>query len=164
MHSINNCMRGWECEKDVGMGLCQYIDLCFHASSLPCLHVFWHAIPTSFYIFNVFYFLVCNGLTTIGWKWNCFVNTAHTYCCLLIALHTIYEQIDIFYTRLPQYLSSSATPSTDSSGRNDMLNGDCVCCVSKLQNLFFILHIHRIKVMNVSKRHCLWAINAKVCT
>ena len=30
------------------MGLCQYIDLCFHASSLPCLHTFWHAIPTSF--------------------------------------------------------------------------------------------------------------------
>ena len=29
-----------------------------HASSLPCLHTFWHAIPTSFYIFNVFYFLV----------------------------------------------------------------------------------------------------------
>ena len=22
-------------------------------SSLPCLHIFWHAIPTSFYIFNV---------------------------------------------------------------------------------------------------------------
>ena len=35
------------------MGLCQYVDLCFHASSLPCLHTFWHAIPTSFYIFNV---------------------------------------------------------------------------------------------------------------
>ena len=34
-----------------------YVDLCFHASSLPCLHTFWHAIPTSFYIFNVFIFL-----------------------------------------------------------------------------------------------------------
>ena len=33
-------------------------DLCFHASSLPCLHTFWHAIPTSSYICNVFYFLV----------------------------------------------------------------------------------------------------------
>ena len=39
-------------EKDVGMGLCQYVDLCFHALSLPCLHTFWHAIPTSFYILN----------------------------------------------------------------------------------------------------------------
>ena len=39
------------------MGLCQYVDLCFHASSLPCLHTFWHAIPTSFYIFNVFYYV-----------------------------------------------------------------------------------------------------------
>ena len=39
------------------MGLCQYVDLCFHASSLPCLHTCWHAIPTSFYIFNVFYLL-----------------------------------------------------------------------------------------------------------
>ena len=36
------------------MQLCLYVDLCFHASSLPCLHTFWHAIPTSFYIFNVF--------------------------------------------------------------------------------------------------------------
>ena len=35
------------------MGLCQYVDLCFHALSLPCLPTFWHAIPTSFYIFNV---------------------------------------------------------------------------------------------------------------
>ena len=26
------------------------------APSLPCLHTFWHAIPTSFYIFNVFLF------------------------------------------------------------------------------------------------------------
>ena len=47
------------------MGLCLYVDLCFHASSLPCLHTFWHAIPTSFYIFNVFYFLVTNGLGLI---------------------------------------------------------------------------------------------------
>ena len=39
------------------MQLCLYVDLCFHASSLPCLHTFWHAIPTSFYIFNVFIFL-----------------------------------------------------------------------------------------------------------
>ena len=36
------------------MGVYQYVDLCFHASSLPCLHTFWHAIPTSFYVFNVF--------------------------------------------------------------------------------------------------------------
>ena len=36
------------------MGLCQYVYLCFHAISLPCSHTFWHAIPTSFYIFNVF--------------------------------------------------------------------------------------------------------------
>ena len=26
----------------------------FMLSSLPCLYTFWHAIPTSFYIFNVF--------------------------------------------------------------------------------------------------------------
>ena len=67
----NNCMDGsrfssssQECcptvvrKRCIGMELCQYIDLCFHASSLPCLHTFWHAIPTSFYVFNVFYFLV----------------------------------------------------------------------------------------------------------
>ena len=36
------------------MELCQYVDLCFHTSSLPCSHTFWHAIPTSFYIVNVF--------------------------------------------------------------------------------------------------------------
>ena len=40
---------------DVGMGLCQCVYLCFHALSLPCSHTFWHAIPTSFYIFNVFF-------------------------------------------------------------------------------------------------------------
>ena len=40
-----------QCDKDVGMGLCQYIDLCFYASSLPCLHTYWHTIPIAFYIF-----------------------------------------------------------------------------------------------------------------
>ena len=29
-----------------------------HRIILPCLHTFWHAIPTSFYIFNVFIFLL----------------------------------------------------------------------------------------------------------
>ena len=29
----------------------------FMLSSLPCLYTFWHAIPTSFYTFNVLYFL-----------------------------------------------------------------------------------------------------------
>ena len=39
-------------KKDVGMGLCLHVDLCFHASSLPCLHTFWHAIPTFFFLHN----------------------------------------------------------------------------------------------------------------
>ena len=34
------------------MGLYQYVYLCFDASSLPCLHTFWHAISTSCYIFS----------------------------------------------------------------------------------------------------------------
>ena len=39
-------------KEDVGMGLANiYVDLCFHASSPPCLHNFWYAIPTSFYFF-----------------------------------------------------------------------------------------------------------------
>ena len=69
MHSINNCMDGsrfssssHECcptvvwKTDGGVELCQYIDLCFHASSLPCLHTFWHAIPTSSFTFLMFLF------------------------------------------------------------------------------------------------------------
>ena len=38
-------------QKDVGIGLCKFTFTII--SSLPCLHTFWHAIPTSFYIFNV---------------------------------------------------------------------------------------------------------------
>ena len=38
--------------KDVGIGLCKFTFTII--SSLPCLHTFWHAIPTSFYFFNVF--------------------------------------------------------------------------------------------------------------
>ena len=41
------------------MELCQCVDLCFHALSLPCLHAFWHAIPTSFYIFKSCYNIIC---------------------------------------------------------------------------------------------------------
>ena len=50
-----------QCEKDVGVGLCQYIDLCFYASSLPCLHPFWHAIPTSFYTCIYIYIAACGS-------------------------------------------------------------------------------------------------------
>ena len=25
----------------------------------PCLHAFWHTIPTSFYVFNVLYYYIC---------------------------------------------------------------------------------------------------------
>ena len=39
-------------EKDVGIGVCLYVDLCFRAI---ISHTFWHAIPTSVYISNVFY-------------------------------------------------------------------------------------------------------------
>ena len=41
-----------QCENDAGMRLCKFTFTII--SSLPCLHTFWHAIPTSFYIFNVF--------------------------------------------------------------------------------------------------------------
>ena len=34
------------CENDVGMRLCKFTFTII--SSLPCLHTFWHAIPTSF--------------------------------------------------------------------------------------------------------------------
>ena len=37
---------------DVGMRLCKFTLTII--SFLPCLHTFWHVIPTSFYIFNVF--------------------------------------------------------------------------------------------------------------
>ena len=40
------------CENDAGMRLCKFTFTII--PSLPCLHTFWHAIPTSFYIFNVF--------------------------------------------------------------------------------------------------------------
>ena len=44
------------CENYAGMRLCKFTFTVI--SFLPCLHTFWHAIPTSFYIFNVFISLV----------------------------------------------------------------------------------------------------------
>ena len=47
-----------QCQNDAGMWLCKFTFTII--SSLPCLHTFWHAIPTSFYIFNVFKsFAIC---------------------------------------------------------------------------------------------------------
>ena len=40
------------CNCNVGIGLCKFTFTII--SSLPWVHAFWHAIPTSFYIFNVF--------------------------------------------------------------------------------------------------------------
>ena len=42
------------CEKDVGMGLCQYVDFCVYASSLPCLHTFGYPY------FIIFFFFKCS--------------------------------------------------------------------------------------------------------
>ena len=53
------------------MWLCQYVDLCFHAPSLPCLHTLWHAIPTFlmfYFVFCFFYFLVSILFWCLIWK------------------------------------------------------------------------------------------------
>ena len=44
------------CENNAGIRLCKFTFTII--SSLPCLHTFWHAIPISLYIFNVFLSLV----------------------------------------------------------------------------------------------------------
>ena len=45
------------CENDAGMRLCKFTFTII--SSLPCLYTFCHSIPTSFYIFNVFFLKSC---------------------------------------------------------------------------------------------------------
>ena len=63
------------------MGLCQYVDLCFHASSLPYLHTFWHAIPT------FFYFLVRGPIpksTCIVMDFFCCAKLCHSHNLQLI--------------------------------------------------------------------------------
>ena len=59
-----------ECEKDVGMGLWQHVNFCFHALILPCLHTFWDASPTSFYIFNAFLSLVSVLFCPVQWSFQ----------------------------------------------------------------------------------------------
>ena len=54
-HLVCNCN-----VEDVGIGLCKFTFTItnsegkFTKPSLPCLHTFWHAVPTSFEILNVF--------------------------------------------------------------------------------------------------------------
>ena len=67
MHSINNCMDGSRfssrshgCCPTVVWKRCRGGALLIHwpllsCIILPCLHTFWHAIPTSFYIFKRFF-------------------------------------------------------------------------------------------------------------
>ena len=60
--STNQWIEITECrifkKKDVVMGL-YTLTFTFMLSSLPCLHTFWHAIPTYCYIFGGFFPLVC---------------------------------------------------------------------------------------------------------
>ena len=97
------------------MGFCQYVDLCFHASSLPCLHTFWHAIPTSFYISNVFLFskivdkynvnhVSHSSFCTIDWSVVCTIRiillTMHAHVIVSIGLHAVYsKQLRVLDTR-----------------------------------------------------------------
>ena len=51
--------------------VCHYVDLCFHGSFLPCSHTFWHAIPTSFYIFllnSCFYTFLISVTTRLNYN------------------------------------------------------------------------------------------------
>ena len=59
------------------MGLCLYVDLCFHASSLLCLHDFWHAIPTSFYIF-MFIFIIYRNTYKDSFNLSAIVSWSQT--------------------------------------------------------------------------------------
>ena len=56
IYNIYNC----SVEKDIGMGLGQYVDLCFHALSLPCLHTFWGV-----YLVRLILFRLLLGLSTL---------------------------------------------------------------------------------------------------
>ena len=62
MHSNKrkDSSHNYSVKKDVVMGL-YTLTFTFMLSSLPCLHTFWHAIPTSCYIFNVLFYS-CNIL------------------------------------------------------------------------------------------------------
>jgi len=97
---LSNCMHvvGKRCRD----GACLYVDLCFHASSLPCLHTFWHAIPTSFYFLNVLYFLAACFTGHSFWAYLMTVEQiGSSFCALqncsilsLLAGNLLYEHFD----------------------------------------------------------------------
>ena len=46
------------------------LPICFHALSLLCLHTFWHVIPTSFYICNVFFLNLVSVLFDVNLNYS----------------------------------------------------------------------------------------------
>ena len=64
------------------MGLCQYVDLCFHASSLPCLHIFRH-YPCIFIRFLMCFFLL--------FQYFFCINLSYSYLRLRRVFFQVYE-------------------------------------------------------------------------
>ena len=80
-----------QCQNDAGMWLCKFTFTII--SSLPCLHTFWHAIPTSFYIFNVF-----KSCTAFAYKYC-------IYCASAPSLHRESTDSLIRNTQVPNIWS-----------------------------------------------------------
>ena len=99
------------------MVLCQYVDLCFHASSLPCLHTFWHPFPTSFFIFKIVlsvFYSKCGSRHT--YQHNVIMDWAPlSLKNLTNALHKVVDwqrlgiQLDIAYHELQKFANEHQT-------------------------------------------------------
>ena len=58
------------CEKDVGMGFCQYVDFCVYASSLPLLYKFFFLSVVCVVFFENTYLYANTQVTKIFLKEN----------------------------------------------------------------------------------------------
>ena len=77
-------------------------------SFLPCLHTFWHAIPTSFYIFKVF-----KSCRTRWIEWhNALEAFVDLYPAIVEAMHDI-----TLWRRLIQGVQEQLKPGTEIGNR-----------------------------------------------
>ena len=90
------------------MRLCKFTFIII--SSLPCLQTFWHAIPTSFYILNVFLSLFDKVSLPVD------TSPLHTNDCILITSYTMNTE----YQSLCRYLGTRLTHNLISSVNGEM--------------------------------------------
>ena len=109
---VTKCLLKLQFCFEVG-GALPICDLCFHASSLPCLHTFWHACHPYIFLRKTRHLNKC--LAYLWWSYTTSLSIAYI-------VHRRHTSIERVLTQIAWYISDSRWWSAVSTSHTPKLN------------------------------------------